>query len=125
MRLHHAAVAARTEENADAFFQGILGLSKIKASTLNSDLAFNIFGIQADCRLLLYGNEDLTVEVIVSDPLPEQHKTFTHLCLQVEDREAFMERCRSAGLVTRLVPKGETLLCFIMDLDGNLYEIKE
>ena len=124
MKLHHAAVAARTEENADTFFQGLLGLGRIKASTLQADLASRIFGIDCECGLLLYGNEDFAVEVIVTDPLPEQKETFTHLCLEVEEREKFIERCRSAGLEIRLVPKGESLLCFIRDLDGNLYEIK-
>lgn len=124
MILHHAAVAARTKENADTFFQGLLGLSRKKASTLKSDLAFRIFGIDAECGLLLYGNEDFTVEVIVTNPLPEQKETFTHLCLEVEEREKFIERCRSAGLEIRLVPKGESLVCFVKDLDGNLYEIK-
>ena len=125
MRLHHAAVAARTEENADTFFQDILGLSRIKASTLKSDLASAIFDIDCECGLLLYGNEDFAVEVIVADPLPEQKETFAHLCLEVGEREKFIERCRSAGLEICLVPKGESLLCFIRDLDGNLYEIKE
>lgn len=125
MRLHHAAVAARTEKNADIFFQGLLGLSRIKASTLKRELASRIFGIDAECGLLLYGNEDFHIEVIVPDPFPEQKETFSHLCLEVAEREKFIERCRSVGLEIRLVPKGESLLFFIQDLDGNLYEIKE
>jgi catechol 2,3-dioxygenase-like lactoylglutathione lyase family enzyme len=74
---------------------------------------------------VLYGNEDFSVEVIVSDPLPVQERTFLHLCLEVGDRDRFIERCREMGLEIKLIPRGEALLCFIKDFDGNLYEIKE
>ena len=125
MKLHHGAVGASSEKKADMFFSDLLGLQRIKASSLNQELAERIFHIDADCGLLLYGNEDFSVEVIVSDPLPVQERTFSHLCLEVVDRDSFIERCREKGLEINLVPKGEALLCFIKDFDGNLYEIKD
>ena len=124
MKLLHAAVGASTEENADTFFEDLVGLSKIKASVLNRELANRLFHIDAECGLMLYGNEDFAVEVIVTDPLPGQRRTVSHICLEVEDRDRFIERCRSKGLEINLVPKGDALLCFIKDFDGNLYEIK-
>ncbi len=124
MKLHHGAVGASTEEKADIFFRELLGLNRVKASSLNRDLAERIFQVDADCRLMLYGNEDFTVEVIVTDPLPAQKKTFSHFCLEVEDRDRFIDRCREKGLEVNPVPKGDALLYFIRDFDGNLYEIK-
>lgn len=124
MKLLHAAVGASTAEKADTFFEDLVGLSKIKASVLTRELANSIFHIDAACGLVLYGNENFSVEVIVTDPLPGQGRTFSHICLEVEDRDRFIERCRSKGLEINLVPKGDALLCFIEDFDGNLYEIK-
>jgi catechol 2,3-dioxygenase-like lactoylglutathione lyase family enzyme len=124
MRLHHAAVGASSEKNADTFFHDLLGLKRTKASSLNRDLAEKIFDVDADCGLLLYGNEDFAVEVIVADPLPAQEKTFSHICLEVANRDRFIERSQEKGLEINLVPKGDALLCFIRDFDGNLYEVK-
>ncbi|MFC1823992.1 VOC family protein [Thermodesulfobacteriota bacterium] len=125
MRLNHAAVVSSSQENADKFFEGILGLAKIKSSKLHEDIAAEVFDQAVECGLLLYEGEGFAVEVIVQDAIQNKGNPFVHLCLEVEDREAFIDRCRSARLRVNLVPKGDAMLCFVADYDGNLYEIKE
>jgi catechol 2,3-dioxygenase-like lactoylglutathione lyase family enzyme len=124
MRLRHVALVSSSETNADKFYEGILKLRKIKTSILKSDLALSIFEIDAECPLILYGNEDFSIEVFVTDRVPYKKTPFTHLCLEVEDREQFLTSCRSIGLEVNIVDKGDTQICFVKDLDGNLFEIK-
>jgi catechol 2,3-dioxygenase-like lactoylglutathione lyase family enzyme len=124
MKLNHVALVASSQKNADAFYEGILKLTKIKTSSLTSDLAMEIFGLEVECPLILYGNEAFAIEIFVSERLPPNNSPIAHICLQVEDREAFTAACRSAGLPVNLIPRGEWNLCFVRDFDGNLFEIK-
>ncbi|MCF8143931.1 MAG: VOC family protein [Deltaproteobacteria bacterium] len=124
MKLNHVAMVARSQENADRFYEGILQLTKIKTSMLTSDLARKIFGLEVECPLILYGNEAFAIEIFVTERIPVSRSPFAHTCLQVEDREAFIKTCRSAGATVNLIPRGEWQLCFVRDFDGNLFEIK-
>ena len=125
MRLNHVALVCRSQENADRFFEGILGLKKIKSSDLPKELAARIFGHTVECQLLRYEGENFAFEVIVQDKIQTKNNPFGHLALDVADREEFIQRCRSAGLKVNVVPRGDARLCFMEDNDGNLYEIKE
>ena len=95
MRLHHAALVSSSEANADKFYEGILKLKKIKTSLLKGDLSLRIFAIHVECPMILYGNEDFVIEVFVTDRIPNEKLSLRHLCLEVEEREKFLERCRS------------------------------
>jgi catechol 2,3-dioxygenase-like lactoylglutathione lyase family enzyme len=124
MRLHHAALISSSEANADKFYEGILELRKIKTSLLTNNLAVEIFNMDVKCPLILYGNQDFAIEVFVTNQIPDKKAPFTHLCLEVEDREKFLTRCRSNGLEVNLIAKGDSQICFVQDFDGNLFEIK-
>ena len=125
MKLHHAALVASSETNADKFYEGILKLKKIKTSLLKNNLAARIFGMDVECPLILYENKDFAIEVFVTTRIPSKKFPFIHLCLEVEDRDEFLTRCRSNGLQITLVPKEDSQICFVQDFDGNLFEIKE
>lgn len=125
MRVHHVAVVCRSRENADRFYMGILGLQKIKASSLNEDLTKQIFDTACECQIILYGNENFAVEVFVDASAAGKTNPFVHLCLEVEEREEFLGKCLSAGLVVNRVQKGNSQLVFVEDYNGNLFEIKE
>jgi catechol 2,3-dioxygenase-like lactoylglutathione lyase family enzyme len=125
MKMHHAAVVCSSQENADRFYHEILGLKKIKNSILNKHLAEKIFDIALECQFSLYGNENFSVEVFVAESDPGKSSPFVHLCLEVEDRETFLKMCQSRGLAVTRTPKGDSLLTFLRDYDGNLFEIKE
>ena len=125
MRLHHAALVSRSETHADRFYGDILKLRKIKTAELKNDLASSLFEIDTECLLILYGNDDFAIEVFVPRQVPSKKEPFTHLCLEVDDRDEFLERCRSAGLKVKLVPRGDSQICFVQDFDGNQFEIKQ
>jgi len=125
MRLNHVAVVCSSQENADRFYEGVLGLQKIKTSPLSEELARQIFDIAQKCQISLYTNETFAVEVFVPASPPKKRAPFLHLCLEVENREEFLERCHEMALVVKRIEKGDSLLTFVQDYDGNLFEIKE
>jgi catechol 2,3-dioxygenase-like lactoylglutathione lyase family enzyme len=125
MRLHHVGLVCSSEERADRFYEGILGLTKVKTSELIEDFTEQIFHTPQRCLMIFYGNNELAVEVFVPEEPPASNVPFAHLCLEVEDREAFLEKCQGSGLEVRRIPRGDTFLAFVSDYDGNLFEIKE
>ena len=125
MRLNHVALVCSSERSADDFYEGVLGLRKIKSFVLGKDLAEQIFEIPRESQIILYGNDNFAVEVFVAKPAPGGVSPFVHLCLEVKNREGFLGKCEAVGLTVKRVPKGDSLLTFVQDYDGNLFEIKE
>ena len=125
MKLHHAAVVCASQENADRFYGGVLGLEKMKTQILGTDLSSQIFGISSECEMILYGRKDLAIEVFIPPRTPQQTRGCAHLCLQVENRETFLRACGAAGLAIKKISKGASWVVFLEDYDGNLFEIKE
>jgi catechol 2,3-dioxygenase-like lactoylglutathione lyase family enzyme len=125
MRLHHVAVVCSSQENADRFYEGVLGLRKIRTSPLSEELGGQIFDIAQKCQIILYASETFAVEVFVPASPPKKRAPFLHLCLEVENREEFVERCHEMALPVKRIEKGDSLLTFVQDYDGNLFEIRE
>lgn len=125
MRLHHVGLVSSSQERADRFYEGILGLEKIKALELTEDFTEQIFHIPQRCLMIFYGNDGFAVEVFVPEEFPAREAPFEHICLEINDREAFLKKCQDNGLEVRRIPKGDTSLTFVADYDGNLFEVKE
>jgi catechol 2,3-dioxygenase-like lactoylglutathione lyase family enzyme len=125
MRLNHVALVCGSEQNADVFYKDVLGLRKIKSFVLSNDLAHRIFGIDREYHVVVYGNDRFTAEVFIDDRSPERDKSLEHVCLEVEDREEFVKKCEAMHVEVNRIPKGDALLTFVKDYDGNLFEIKE
>ena len=127
MKLEHCALTCRSAEEAESFFSGLLGLKKLRAFTIPGGLAGEIFGENSDRDVVRYGNQDFDVEVFLVGKTSEEKLTFSHLCLEVEDREAFYEKAREMKFETKKIPRpdGNGYHLFVRDASGNLYEIKQ
>jgi catechol 2,3-dioxygenase-like lactoylglutathione lyase family enzyme len=125
MNIHHTALVCSSTANAERFYNVVLGLKKIKSSKLEADLAEKIFGAAIACQYVLYGGENFAVEIFVVSEGDRNDRKFEHICLEVEDREEFVARCRSNEVEINRIAKGNAELVFIKDFDGNLFEIKE
>lgn len=125
IRLNHVALVCSSEENANEFYVGILGLERMRTSVLPEELAREIFGIGRECEILVYGNDRFTAEVFIAANLPRGESRFEHVCLEVEDVEEFVRRCEARHVTMNRVRKEDRLLTFVKDFDGNLFEIKE
>ncbi|MBW1743402.1 MAG: VOC family protein [Deltaproteobacteria bacterium] len=125
MRLNHVALVCSSEENANEFYVGILGLERMRTSVLPEELSREIFNIGGEYQVLVYGNDRFTAEVFIAANLPRGESRFEHVCLEVEDVETFVTECESRQVRVNRVFKGDRLLTFVEDFDGNLFEIKE
>ena len=125
MKLHHFAVVSQSPEHAERFYEGILELEQTKTATIPMDLAKGIFDIASECQMIRYSGRDVVVEVFVFPDAVKQHPTFEHVCLAVDDKEGFIEKCRQEGCDVKTMPKGDAFVTFIKDFDGNLFEVKE
>ncbi|MDY6831457.1 MAG: VOC family protein [Thermodesulfobacteriota bacterium] len=125
MKLHHIGIACRSSSAGDRFYRDLLGLKKKRERTVPGEVIKAIFGIDRDARIIEYGNATMLLEVFVLPGLEEYHPV-SHLCLEVNNRAAFLEKCATMGFGVRQIPKTDgTAIVFVRDDDGNQYEIKE
>ncbi|MES0349333.1 MAG: VOC family protein [Desulfobacteria bacterium] len=125
MKLNHAALVCSSEQRADHFYEGVLELRKIKSFLLSRELARQIFEIEGECQVLVYGDSLFTVEVFLATPAPGRETSFEHICFEVKNIEKFLNRCEAMQVEVNRVPKGDRLLTFVKDYDGNMFEIKD
>ncbi len=124
VQFEHAGIISSSEENSDRFFVELMGLEKKVRKPLEAGLAGQLFGYEQEMLLIKYGLDDAFLEIIVHPEAKKWASPIGHACLVLKDREAFVERCLSAGLSVRQVSRGDWLFVFVADFDGNLYEIK-
>ena len=125
MKLNHIALVCSSEQRADDFYEGILGLRRIKSFLVPSELSRQIFDVDDECRVVVYGDSQFTVEVFLRTPTAGRGTRFEHVCAEVEDLEEFVRKCEAMNVEVNRVPKGDRLLTFVRDYDGNIFEIKE
>lgn len=121
----HTGSPASSEEKADRFYAGILGLEKLPPKTLARDISRNIFGIDRELLVLNYRDKTVHYEILVYPDYKAPEKQITHTCIRVPGLKDFVDKCNGAGLKVVQVPKGDAVLTFISDYDGNLFEVKE
>jgi len=101
--IQHVAVECSQKETADLFFSAILGMPKIKTTTLPRELTVSIFGIDDTVDMVLYANATSRFEVFIRSR--EKKQTFDHIGLKVSDRNDFVDRCERNGLKPFYVQK--------------------
>ena len=124
MRVKHVGLTCSSEKNSDKFYQDLLGLNKSESKTLPVELSWAIFGLDAELQIINYMDENIHFELFVGRQNSNRCLQIAHLCLEVEDMEGFIQKCRSINLEIKQISKGDKILTFIKDYDGNLFEIK-
>ena len=127
MKIEHVAIGYNSEEEADKFFIDLLGLKKMRSKSVTEDLMQSFFGVKRETKFVIYGDEDSSFEVFLTNDDARAHDTFTHSCLLIENRDEFVSKASSMGFDVIKVPRkdGEGYYLFIKDLFDNLYEIRE
>lgn len=120
----HTALVCRSEDNADRFYNKLLGLEKAAPKTLPADLSQAIFGVKTDLTIINYTGDGIHFEVFIVDSPTDSKPKIEHTCIEVESRGKFLEDCDKLGIAANQVTKGDKILLFVQDLDNNLYEIK-
>ena len=122
-KILHVALPYKDKEQADIFFNKILGIPFEKEFTLTKDLSKNIFGIDEEILILVYSNKDSYFEIFITDKTPINF--YNHICIEISDRVDFINRCKQNNITPIFVKKGLKTLLFVRDFSGNLFEIKE
>jgi catechol 2,3-dioxygenase-like lactoylglutathione lyase family enzyme len=125
MRISHVALASSSEEKADRFYQDILGLKKTRTVTLPASIMKSIFGLDEECRKADYENGEIRFEIFFTGQKGPRTIRPDHVCLDVNNLEAFLKKCEAMNVEIIRVAKGESIVIFIKDYDGNFFEIKE
>jgi catechol 2,3-dioxygenase-like lactoylglutathione lyase family enzyme len=120
--IKHVALQYKDKAQAKIFFKDILGLSLIKNFKLSDELSRQIFGRSEEVEVIVYGNNSATFELFINEK--KQSSVFEHICINIDNKEDFIKRCKKHGLNPFFVEKGEKKLLFLRDFADNLYEIK-
>lgn len=121
--LRHIGLQYKSKEDAETFFNKILGIPIQRTFTISHELGKSIFGIEEEVGVEVFGNDDVVFEIFIGDATKKF--SYEHICLEVPDKEEFISRCKNYGIEPKIVRKGNKDLLFIRDFSGYLYEIKE
>jgi catechol 2,3-dioxygenase-like lactoylglutathione lyase family enzyme len=124
MILRHVALTCSSEEKSDKFYKSLLGLQKSEPKTIPSALSKALFDINSELKIINYLNGYLHFEIFLTNHNNSSVRQIEHVCLEVDDLAAFLEKCRTLQVKIIQVSREEKLLTFISDDDGNLFEIK-
>ena len=124
MILRHIALVCSSDQNSDKFYGNLLGLKKIGSKSIPSALSKQIFGLDSELKIINYADDNIHFEIFISTQKSPDLKKIEHVCLEVEDLNKYLEKCRIMGVEILQIPKGESYLVFVKDYDGNLFEIK-
>jgi len=120
--IKHIAVECGDKEKAKIFFTEILGLPVKKEFVISNDLSKSIFGIDSACEIINFDDGNTCFEVFITRR--PHSKNYDHVCIEVDDKEEFISRCKTNGIEPMIIPRGEKSLIFLKDFSDNLYEIK-
>ena len=124
MLLRHVALTCSSEKKSDRFYKDLLGLQKSEPKILPVALSRDIFNIVAELVMINYRNEQVHFEIFITDHSVNHGRQVEHTCLEVDDLPDFIKKCNERGIDISQIPKGDRILTFIRDFDGNLFEIK-
>jgi hypothetical protein len=120
--IKHVGLQYKDRRSAETFFVDILGLKFKKSFSLSKDLSKSIFGISEDITVDVYANNESYFEVFITDQITKYH--YEHVCIEIESKSKFIEKCKKYGLKPIIVKRDLKTLLFIKDFSGNLYEVK-
>lgn len=124
MHLKHVALTSSSEEKANNFYTELLGLHNAEPKTLPSELSKAIFNLDSELVMINYQGEHVHFEVFITGHNQGNSRKIDHTCIEVDNLEGFLEKCRRLNVDVSRIPKGDKTLIFIKDFDGNLFEIK-
>jgi len=124
MILKHVALVCGSEDNSDRFYERLLGLNKLNSKILPRELSGQIFNLDSELTIINYADDNIHFEIFIHSRVSRDTEKIEHVCLEVEGLEAFLEKCRAMEVDILQIPKGDKMLVFIKDFDGNLFELK-
>ena len=106
----HVALTYADKDKAKIFFTNILGIPLRKTFTVSAKLSDAFFGIKEEVDVDVYDNGEVM---------------FEHTCIEINNQQTFIERCRKYGIEPILADRNGKIYVFVRDFSDNLFEIKE
>jgi catechol 2,3-dioxygenase-like lactoylglutathione lyase family enzyme len=125
MVLDHVGIMSEDEDSADRFYIGILGLEKIKESSVSPELAQQLFSFGHEIKMLVYGKAGLKVEVFIIPGFTPSSPSVPHFCIQVPDLTGFIEMAKKEGVRVIAAERGGRTVFFAQDFSENRIELKQ
>jgi len=124
MLLRHVALTCSSEKKSDRFYKNLFGLEKSGPKILPTALSIAIFNLDSELMMINYRDEHVHFEIFITGHSMNDGRQVEHACLEVDNLQNFLKKCRNLGVEVSQIPKGDRTLTFIRDYDGNLFEIK-
>jgi catechol 2,3-dioxygenase-like lactoylglutathione lyase family enzyme len=125
MILDHVGIVNKDEGSADHFYRDLLGLEKIRESSVSAELAEQLFSFRKEIKMLVYGKEELKVEIFIIPGFSLPSPPVPHFCLMVPDRPGLLEKAKGEGLKVIAAERGGRTVYFVEDFSGNRIELKQ
>ena len=120
--LNHVALNYNDEAGAKTFFTDVLGLPLTKKFAISREVSEAIFGIKENVDILVYDNDETRFEVFIGQVVKKHG--YEHICIEVDDKSKFVNRCKKYEINLVTVKKEGRDLLFVRDYSGNLFEVK-
>jgi len=124
MLLRHVALTCSSEKKSDRFYKNLFGLEKSGPKILPTALSIAIFNLDSELMMINYRDEHVHFEIFITGHSMNDGRQVEHACLEVDNLQNFLKKCRDLDVEISQIPKGDRTLTFIRDFDGNLFEIK-
>ena len=121
--LNHVALQCNNKEKVETFYTKVLGLPIKKKFTISRELSRTIFSIDKSVDVEVYDNNETRFEIFIAQT--DEERGYMHVCIEIDNKKKFMDRCKQYGLKPMVMNKGGKNLLFVRDFSGNLFEIKE
>ena len=95
----------------------------MEPKTIPAALTEKLFDLTGGILAVNYLNSSVRFEVFIMSNPPDPGPGPDHVCIEVKDRAATIEKALAMGLDVRQAPKGESVVVFIRDFFGNQFEI--
>ncbi|MDA8106665.1 MAG: VOC family protein [Nitrospiraceae bacterium] len=125
MVLDHVGIVNTDEASAVRFYGDLLGLEKIKESSVSPELVQKLFSLGREIRMLVYGKENLKVEIFIVPGFTPPSPSVPHFCIQVPDIIGFIEKAKGEGVTVITAERGGRTVYFVEDFSENRIELKQ
>jgi len=120
----HVGIINKREDEAVEFYQNLLGMEKIKESSVPAELSRQLFNLFQEIRMLVFGRESTKIEVFIIPGFTSPSPNISHFSLHVLHFPDLLKRLTQAGVKVITGQHGGKTVYFTEDFSGNRVEIK-
>ncbi len=121
--LHHIGLQVKDKQEVETFYKEILGFEEHYSFNIPKELSNEIFNIEKETPVYKLEKKGLLLEVFVHEAIT--HKSYAHLCIEIEDRDSLIKNLDKFGYVYKLKKRpNKNDMLFVFDHSGNIFEIK-